>query len=232
MPVHGPEGVRSVVDGFNQAYALDRRYRVAHHGPDLVGQPRRIGPAARGGLNMLSPLMVGLYIFVLALFVGFEVRGRVAGFMAFCYGQPQINWSVDHQLLIKLLATSLEVFGCRFIQAYGLTETSPTVCINPFDAETFSGSIGLPVSSTECCIKSEDGEVVGVDELGELPVGEERLHLLVAGKEFRNPFFHDTCRLLSVPFAELVNTTGCIKQFLLSGKKGMTLRTNFHPNIQ
>jgi long-chain acyl-CoA synthetase len=63
-----------------------------------------------------------------------------------------------------------EVTGTTLLEAYGLTETSPTVCINPFDAETFSGSIGLPVSSTECCIKNDDGETVGVGEVGELCV--------------------------------------------------------------
>ena len=41
-----------------------------------------------------------------AMFVGFETIGKMAGFLAFCYGQPRDSWSVDHQLLIKLLGTS------------------------------------------------------------------------------------------------------------------------------
>lgn len=32
VPVMGPEGVDSVVNGFNQAYSLDSEYRYAHHG--------------------------------------------------------------------------------------------------------------------------------------------------------------------------------------------------------
>lgn len=36
VPVHGPEGVARVVDGFNEAYALDAGYRVAHHGPEVI----------------------------------------------------------------------------------------------------------------------------------------------------------------------------------------------------
>lgn len=32
LPVHGPEGVQSVVEGFNLAYRHDFGYRVAHHG--------------------------------------------------------------------------------------------------------------------------------------------------------------------------------------------------------
>lgn len=36
LPIHGPTGVESVVDGFNAAYTLDKGYRVAHHGEDTV----------------------------------------------------------------------------------------------------------------------------------------------------------------------------------------------------
>jgi ribonuclease Z len=36
LTVFGPVGVAEVVDGLNQAYRLDRDYRVLHHGPDLL----------------------------------------------------------------------------------------------------------------------------------------------------------------------------------------------------
>ncbi|MDP6979667.1 MAG: MBL fold metallo-hydrolase [Myxococcota bacterium] len=36
LRVHGPEGVGEVVGGFNRAYQLDRGYRVAHHGEDML----------------------------------------------------------------------------------------------------------------------------------------------------------------------------------------------------
>lgn len=36
LPVHGPTGVERIVAGFNEAYALDSGYRVAHHGPATV----------------------------------------------------------------------------------------------------------------------------------------------------------------------------------------------------
>ena len=40
------------------------------------------------------------------MFVGFDVRGRKAGFMAFFYGQPRAERDVEHQLLLKLFSTS------------------------------------------------------------------------------------------------------------------------------
>lgn len=36
LPVYGPLGVERIVGGFNEAYATDNGYRVAHHGPDIV----------------------------------------------------------------------------------------------------------------------------------------------------------------------------------------------------
>ena len=42
LEVHGPEGVEDVVAGFNRAYRLDRGYRVAHHGEELL--PKHAGP--------------------------------------------------------------------------------------------------------------------------------------------------------------------------------------------
>lgn len=36
LPVYGPTGVDQVVAGFEAAYALDRGYRIAHHGPNVV----------------------------------------------------------------------------------------------------------------------------------------------------------------------------------------------------
>lgn len=36
VPVYGPAGVDQVVQGFMQAYGLDRGYRIAHHGPVVI----------------------------------------------------------------------------------------------------------------------------------------------------------------------------------------------------
>ena len=58
--------------------------------------------------------------------------------------------------------------GTTLIEAYGLTETSPAACINPMDLAEFNGSIGLPISSTDACVKDEDGNKLPVGEVGEL----------------------------------------------------------------
>ena len=58
--------------------------------------------------------------------------------------------------------------GVTLVEAYGLTETSPAACINPMDLADYNGSIGLPIPSTEACVKDEDGNQLGVEEVGEL----------------------------------------------------------------
>ncbi len=63
-----------------------------------------------------------------------------------------------------------KVTGCTLREAYGLTETSPAVCINPIDLDHFNHSIGLPISSTEISIRDDDGRELGVGEAGELCV--------------------------------------------------------------
>ncbi len=58
--------------------------------------------------------------------------------------------------------------GCPLIEAYGLTETSPAVCINPMELQTFNGSVGLPLPSTEVCVRSDDGALLASASAGEL----------------------------------------------------------------
>ncbi|MEH2921191.1 long-chain-fatty-acid--CoA ligase FadD [Samsonia erythrinae] len=58
--------------------------------------------------------------------------------------------------------------GKHLLEGYGLTESSPLVAGNPYDLKHYSGSIGLPVPSTDVRIIDEDGNDVGPGEAGEL----------------------------------------------------------------
>jgi len=62
------------------------------------------------------------------------------------------------------------ITGCTLVEAYGLTESSPAVCINPVDLEGFNGAIGLPLPSTEVSIRDGQGVELGINEPGELCV--------------------------------------------------------------
>ncbi|NYZ63355.1 long-chain fatty acid--CoA ligase [Luteimonas deserti] len=58
--------------------------------------------------------------------------------------------------------------GTTLVEAYGLTETSPAACINPMTLAEYNGAIGLPVPSTDACIKDENGAMMPQGEVGEL----------------------------------------------------------------
>jgi long-chain acyl-CoA synthetase len=61
-----------------------------------------------------------------------------------------------------------QVTGVPLIEAYGLTETSPAATINPLDLPEYSGSIGLPISSTELMLRDDNGHEVGLGQPGEI----------------------------------------------------------------
>jgi len=62
-----------------------------------------------------------------------------------------------------------KVTGTTIIEAYGLTETSPAACINPVTDHDYNGTVGLPISSTEVCLKNDTGEEIkALNEAGEL----------------------------------------------------------------
>jgi long-chain acyl-CoA synthetase len=63
-----------------------------------------------------------------------------------------------------------EVTGTTLLEAYGLTETSPAVTINPLDLPAFNGSIGLPIPNTEIALRDDDGNDVASGDRGELCV--------------------------------------------------------------
>ncbi|GJE48791.1 Long-chain-fatty-acid--CoA ligase [Methylobacterium tardum] len=60
--------------------------------------------------------------------------------------------------------------GNTIIEGYGLSETSPVVCVNPRGMRDFSGTIGFPLPSTEVSIRDLSGQVVSVGQPGEICV--------------------------------------------------------------
>ncbi len=69
----------------------------------------------------------------------------------------------------KAVATEWKaVTDVPLVEAYGLTETSPAVCINPLNIKEYTGKIGLPISSTEVSIRDNKGNEVELGECGEI----------------------------------------------------------------
>ncbi len=59
--------------------------------------------------------------------------------------------------------------GCVVVEGYGLSETSPVLCVNPIHGENKAGSIGLPLPQTEIELRDPDtGKKLKKGERGEL----------------------------------------------------------------
>ncbi len=63
-----------------------------------------------------------------------------------------------------------EITKSPLCEGYGLTECSPNVAFNPFDISEYTGTIGLPIPSTDVVIRNALGEDVPLGEIGELCV--------------------------------------------------------------
>ena len=66
--------------------------------------------------------------------------------------------------------TFQDTTGCRLVEGYGLTESSPTGATNPLDGRSRNGSVGLPLQHTTIDIVDVDdpSRVLGIGDVGEI----------------------------------------------------------------
>ena len=63
-----------------------------------------------------------------------------------------------------------QLTGCSIVEGYGLSETSPVVTANLIDSTKFTGTIGLPLPSTEIAILDDDGKALPIGSSGEIGI--------------------------------------------------------------
>jgi long-chain acyl-CoA synthetase len=61
-----------------------------------------------------------------------------------------------------------QVTGKVLLEGYGLTETSPCATMSPHDMKAYSGSIGIPLPSTDIALRDDDRKDVALGQPGEI----------------------------------------------------------------
>jgi len=89
------------------------------------------------------------------------------------YDISSINFCVSGAapLPVKVLQDFERITGGVILEGYGLSEASPVTHCNPIQGKRIQGSIGLPVSDTDCMVADiETGAELPAGEVGELCV--------------------------------------------------------------
>ncbi len=73
-------------------------------------------------------------------------------------------------LPLDVLDRFKERYGVQILEGYGLSETSPVASFNIPSKPCKPGSIGLPIWGCEMAVKSDDGRILGHDEIGEIVI--------------------------------------------------------------
>ena len=81
-------------------------------------------------------------------------------------------------LPVEVLRGFDEAFGCKVLEGYGLSETSPVASFNHPDRERKPGSIGTPIRGVEMKVFDDDGNELAEGEVGEIVI---RGHNLMKG---------------------------------------------------
>jgi long-chain acyl-CoA synthetase len=70
----------------------------------------------------------------------------------------------------EVLRAFEEKFGCKILEGYGLSETSPVASFNHPDRERKVGSIGTPIAGVEMRVVDDEGNDVEQGEVGEIAI--------------------------------------------------------------
>jgi len=71
---------------------------------------------------------------------------------------------------VELMRGFEEAFGCKILEGYGLSESSPVASFNRPDRERKPGSIGIPIEGVEMKVVDDDGNEVPQGEVGEIVI--------------------------------------------------------------
>jgi len=145
-------------------------------GFEVVLVPR---PEAGGILEMTQKFKPNIFTCVPTIFVGVLNHPHFSKTDFSC-----IRWTVSAAapLAVDTIREWEKVTGSTIVECYGLTETSPLSHANPWGGKTKVGSVGLPVTDTDC-------RIVDIETgTREMPLGESG-EILLKGPQLTQGYY-------------------------------------------
>jgi long-chain acyl-CoA synthetase len=100
----------------------------------------------------------------------FNALANHAGFAALDFSSLVLSLGGGMAVQRAVAERWLKVTGCPVCEGYGLSETSPSACCNPVDTDRYTGTIGLPLPSTELALLDDAGARVATGAPGEIAI--------------------------------------------------------------
>ncbi|RJP91497.1 MAG: MBL fold metallo-hydrolase [Desulfobacteraceae bacterium] len=166
LDIIGPEGVETVVDGFNKAYSLDTGYRIAHHSPEVMpasgagglARPYTLGPEEDASAVVVDTDGVKITAFkvdhrpiVPAVGYRFDYKGRSLVISGDTVYSPSLRKHANgadllfHEALspwmVKLIHEQARFFPFPSLQE--VTEVIPSYHASPEDAAKIAGEANV-----------------------------------------------------------------------------------------
>ncbi|WP_449434404.1 long-chain-fatty-acid--CoA ligase FadD2 [Pseudomonas putida] len=170
---HGPDGQKLIKDGREVMIAPLPLYHIyaftAHcmcmmftgNHNVLITNPRDIGAFIKELGRWRFSGLLGLNTLFVALM-------DHPGFRQLDFSALKVTNS-GGTALVKATAERWEsLTGCRIVEGYGLTETSPVASTNPYGELARLGTVGIPVAGTAFKVIDDDGNELPLGERGEL----------------------------------------------------------------
>jgi long-chain acyl-CoA synthetase len=126
---------------------------------------------------------------------------------------------------VELMRGFEDAFGCKVLEGYGLSESSPVASFNHPDRERKPGSIGTPIAGVEMKIFDDDGNEVAQGEVGEIVI---RGHNIMKGYWNRPDATQETIRDGWLHTGDMGNVDEDGYFFIVDRKKDMIIRGGYN----